>query len=254
MKRRPLVAGNWKMNMLYQDAQQLFGAINEASASLSGDVDIMIAPPGVYLRWFVKDSTARVTVGAQDVSHREESQGAFTGEMSAAILESAGIEYAIVGHSERRAYHGETDEIIQKKIQACVKAGLAPVYCCGENLDERESGRHFDVVRKQISTALNGFTAGELSKLVIAYEPVWAIGTGKTASSEQAQEMHAEIRKLISGLFGESYSKSLRILYGGSCKPSNAKEIFSQPDVDGGLIGGAALNAADFLDIIRAAS
>ncbi len=254
MKRRPLVAGNWKMNILYPEAKELFGAINEAAATLTGDVDIMIAPPSLYLRWFVKDSTARVTVGAQDVSQREETEGAFTGEISAAILASSGVEYAIVGHSERRAYHGETDEIIQKKIQACVKAGLTPVYCCGEKLDERESGRHFDVVRNQISTALKDFTASELSKLVIAYEPVWAIGTGKTASSEQAQEMHAEIRKLIHSLFGESFAKSLRILYGGSCKPSNADSIFSQPDVDGGLIGGAALKAKDFMDIIRAAS
>jgi triosephosphate isomerase len=251
--RKPLVAGNWKMNKLHHHATSLFRKLNDSAANFPKDVDVMIAPPAVYLSWFVQESTARLTVGAQDVSQQEAKEGAYTGEISAAILASTGVEYAIVGHSERRTYHGETDDIIRLKIDACTKAGIKPIYCCGENLEERESGRHFDVVRKQLSTALKGFTADVLSNLVVAYEPVWAIGTGRTASSEQAQEMHADIRNQLRSKFGDTLADETRILYGGSCKPSNADSIFSQPDVDGGLIGGAALVAQDFIAIIEAA-
>lgn len=250
--RKRLVAGNWKMNKTHREAMDLFEKLNEASAAMPAEVDVMIAPPALYLTRFAKNSTRKIEVGAQDVSHREEEEGAFTGEVSAAILKSAGVRYAIVGHSERRQYHGESDELIGKKIRACVKAGLTPVYCCGESLEERESDRHFEVVRKQVSTALSGFSAEELSKLVVAYEPVWAIGTGKTASAEQAQEMHADIRANLAELFGGEFAEKVRILYGGSCKPNNAEEIFGKPDVDGGLIGGAALKAEDFTAIIGA--
>ncbi len=250
--RKRLVAGNWKMNKTYREAMALFDKLNDAASSMPAEVDVMIAPPALYLTRFAKNSTKKIEVGAQDVSHREEEEGAFTGDVSAKILKSAGVRYAIVGHSERRQYHGESDEIIGKKIRACVRAELIPVYCCGEVLEERESGAHFDVVRKQLDTALSGFTAEELATLVVAYEPVWAIGTGKTASPEQAQEMHAEIRSFLKARFGDEFAEKVRILYGGSCKPSNAEEIFSQPDVDGGLIGGASLNADDFSAVIKA--
>lgn len=241
------------MNKLNREATALFRKLNERATSFPEQVDVMIAPPALYLSWFVKESTAKITVGSQDVSERTVAEGAYTGETSAEILASAGVEYAIVGHSERRTYHGETDELIRQKIEACIRAGLKPIYCCGENLDERESGRHFEVVRKQISTALRGFSAEELSNLVVAYEPVWAIGTGKTASSAQAQEMHEDIRKQLRNTFGAALADATRILYGGSCKPSNAADIFSQKDVDGGLIGGASLVAEDFIAIIDAA-
>jgi triosephosphate isomerase len=250
--RKLLVAGNWKMNKIGHDARDLFEALNREAISLPANVDVMIAPPALYLKWFTNDSTAKITVGAQDVSHRDEAEGAYTGEISAAMLQAAGVDYAIVGHSERRTYHGETDELIRKKIAACLSAGIAPIYCCGEVLAERESGRHIEVVRNQVQTALKDFSANDLAKLVVAYEPVWAIGTGKTASSEQAQEMHAEIRTLIGELLGQDFADKVRILYGGSCKPSNAASIFSQPDVDGGLIGGASLVANDFIAIIHA--
>lgn len=240
------------MNKIGYGSRDLFEALNREAVGLPTNVDVMIAPPALYLKWFADDSTAKITIGAQDVSPRDEAEGAYTGEISAAMLKAAGVDYAIVGHSERRSYHGETDELIRKKVAACISADIAPIYCCGEVLDERESGRHIEVVRNQVKTALKDFSSNDLSKLVIAYEPVWAIGTGKTASSEQAQEMHAEIRTLISEMLGQEFADRVRILYGGSCKPSNAASIFSQPDVDGGLIGGASLVAADFIAIINA--
>ena len=194
----------------------------------------------------------KIGLAAQDVSAHHE-PGAYTGEFSAEMLQSIGVEYAIVGHSERRLYHGETDEVISKKIKACIDSEVIPIYCCGENLEDREAGRHIEVVTGQIAEALKGYDRHDLKNLVIAYEPVWAIGTGKTASSEQAQEMHAAIRSFLGKSLGEDFANSVPILYGGSCKPSNAESIFSQPDVDGGLIGGAALNAADFISIVKAA-
>lgn len=239
------------MNKLSDTAKSLFEEICSYSDQF-GNVTVMVAPPALYLASFVESAPSRVWIGAQDVSaHGEE--GAYTGEFSAKMVESTGARYAIVGHSERRSYHGETDALIAEKIRACIDADIIPVYCCGETLADRESGNHVRLVQSQINEALYGFTAEELKTLIIAYEPVWAIGTGKTASSDQAQEMHAEIRNFISDKFDTNFAKGIRILYGGSCKPSNAKELFSQKDVDGGLIGGAALKADDFLAIIRAA-
>lgn len=240
------------MNKLKDSAKSLFEEINKHSYELPGDVSVIVAPPALYLAEFAKSSTSKVCIGAQDVSAHSE-EGAYTGEFSASMLKSAGGKYAIVGHSERRSYHGETDALIGKKIKACIDAAIIPIYCCGESLDQRESGRHEQVVHNQIKEALNGFTADDLASLVVAYEPVWAIGTGKTASTEQAQEMHKSIRNYLADLFGNEFADNVRILYGGSCKPSNAKAIFDQPDVDGGLIGGAALTADDFLAIISAA-
>jgi len=240
------------MNKLSDDAKSLFEEINAHSDAFPENVAVVVAPPSLYLANFAQAATSKVNVAAQDVSaHAEE--GAFTGEFSAAMLKSAGGKYAIVGHSERRSYHGETDTLISKKIRACVNAKIVPIYCCGESLEERESGKHVEVVQNQIKEALSGFTANELGTLVIAYEPVWAIGTGKTATTEQAQEMHLKIRMFLADKFGDAFANEIQILYGGSCNPSNAKAIMSQEDVDGGLIGGAALTAESFLSIIRAA-
>lgn len=250
--RRKLVAGNWKMNKTYHEAHALFDKLNDEASHMPASVDVMIAPPAPYLSWFAKNSTRKIEVGAQDVTERSDKEGAFTGETSAAILKSVGVHYAIVGHSERRTFHGEDDKLIAKKIAACLEVGLTPVYCCGEKLEEREANRHFEVVSQQINEALKGFTAEALASLVVAYEPVWAIGTGKTASPEQAQEMHAAIRTQLADIFGSEFASDLRILYGGSVKPENAAEIFSKPDVDGGLIGGASLKADDFIAIIKA--
>ncbi|HOP12794.1 MAG TPA: triose-phosphate isomerase, partial [Lentimicrobium sp.] len=187
--------------------------------------------------------------GAQNLSEHE--AGAYTGEISAAMIRSTGAEYVILGHSERRIYFGEHDQLIGKKIQQALRHELIPIYCCGEVLEEREAGRHFQVVEKQLSEALSGLDAGAFSKVVIAYEPVWAIGTGRTASPEQAQEMHAFIRKVLASRFGEPAANDTTILYGGSCNAANARELFANPDVDGGLIGGASLKAEDFVKIVN---
>ncbi|MCH2213580.1 MAG: triose-phosphate isomerase [Flavobacteriales bacterium] len=250
--RKPLVAGNWKMNKNHVDAKNLLQALVDRSNEIPSGVDVMVAPPSLYLSEMAGSANDSVLVGSQDVSSQQ-NDGAFTGEFSAAMLASAGVKYAIIGHSERRQYHGETDDLIREKIAACVVAGISPVYCCGEVLEERVSGDHVEVVSGQVTTALTGFTADELSDLVVAYEPVWAIGTGKTATAAQAQEMHAEIRNVLGELFNADFGNSIRILYGGSAKPANAKELFSQPDVDGGLIGGASLRADDFLAVVAAA-
>jgi triosephosphate isomerase len=212
----------------------------------------MIAPPAPFLSKLSESGSQIIGLGAQDVSAHED-EGAYTGEFSARMLRSAGVNYAIIAHSERRKFHGEDDALANQKIKACLNASIIPVYCCGETLDERESGKHIEVVKSQVKKALENLSESELDSLVVAYEPVWAIGTGKTATSEQAQEMHTEIRNTLSELFSENFAKNIRILYGGSCKPSNAESLFSQEDVDGGLIGGASLNAEDFLAIIRAA-
>ena len=240
------------MNKNHADAKELLRALLDRSSEIPSGVDVMVAPPSLYLSEMAGNATDAVAVGSQDVSAHQ-GDGAYTGEFSAAMLASASVRYAIIGHSERRQYHGETDDLIREKIAACVAAGIRPVYCCGEVLEERESGNHVDVVSGQVKTALNGFSSDELKDLVIAYEPVWAIGTGKTATSDQAQEMHAEIRKVLGEKFSKDFAESVRILYGGSAKPANAAELFSQPDVDGGLIGGASLKADDFLLVVQAA-
>ncbi len=240
------------MNKDYPAAAALLQDLNKSVASFPNGVEIMIAPPSAYLAVFTQIADGNLHIGAQDVSSHQD-DGAYTGEVNAAMLKSCGVTHAIVGHSERRAYHGEDDSLVGDKIAACVKAGITPVYCCGESLDEREAGKHFDVVKSQVLSALSKFEASELASLVIAYEPVWAIGTGKTASAEQAQEMHSEIRSTVSEKFGSDFASNMRILYGGSVKPDNAESIFGKPDVDGGLIGGASLKADDFLQIIKAA-
>jgi len=251
--RKHIVAGNWKMNKTFEEADDLINDIMDKLEGLTLDrnTEVVICPPFPYLEMASEyGDESYFAVGAQDVS--EQDSGAYTGEVSAAMLESLQLTYCIVGHSERRAYHHETDEIVARKVDQLLKYNLRPIVCCGEVLQEREEGRQFDVVKKQITDGLFHLSAEQFANIVIAYEPVWAIGTGKTATPEQAQEIHAFIRGLIAEKYGKEVADETSILYGGSCKPSNAKELFANPDVDGGLIGGASLKADDFIAIATA--
>lgn len=248
--RKHIVAGNWKMNKTFEQADDLINEIVEKleTTELDRNTLLILCPPFPYLEMtsdYANDSY--FMVGAQDVSSHEE--GAYTGEISAAMLDSMDLDYCIVGHSERRQYHGESNAMVAAKVDQLLKHDIKPIVCCGEVLAERESEKQFDVVKQQIVEGLFHLSAEQFSNIVIAYEPVWAIGTGKTATPEQAQEIHAFIRNLIAGKYGKEIAEDTTILYGGSCKPSNAKEIFAQADVDGGLIGGACLKADDFLAI-----
>ncbi len=246
--RKKIVAGNWKMNKTESESVWL---INEIKAQkLNKNVNVFIAPTFVNLASAVKSTkNSEIKVVAQNM--HESSSGAYTGEISAMMLLDIGVKHVILGHSERRAYFGETDELLKEKVQAALDAGLQVIFCLGEELDDRKSGVHFDVVKQQLSTALFDLDQLQWSQIILAYEPVWAIGTGETASPAQAQEMHAFIRSLLLKQYGQITAESTSILYGGSCKPANAKELFSQEDVDGGLIGGASLNANDFIKIIN---
>jgi len=251
--RKHIVAGNWKMNKTFDEADELISNIMDKleSTTLDRNTQVIVCPPFPFLEMTSDYSDdSYFAVGAQNVSDQE--SGAYTGEVSAAMLESMELDYCIVGHSERRAYYHETDEIVARKVDQLLKHNIRPIVCCGEVLEEREADRQFDVVKKQITDGLFHLTAEQFANIVIAYEPVWAIGTGKTATPQQAQEMHAFIRGLIAEKYGKEVADETSILYGGSCKPSNAKELFANPDVDGGLIGGASLNADDFIAIAQA--
>ena len=249
--RKPVVAGNWKMNKTVADAVALVQDLKLDLAEIRG-VDVIVCPPFTALKAVVDAvSGSRIYVGAQNM-HWEKS-GAFTGEISAEMLREIYVHYVILGHSERRQFFGETDEVVNKKTKAAHAANLKPIVCVGESLKEREAGKMFDVIEAQVRGSLNGLTKPELMNTIIAYEPVWAIGTGKTATSEQAQEVHAHIRKLLAAIGDDTVASSVRIQYGGSVKASNAKELFSQPDIDGGLIGGASLEQRSFMDIVKAA-
>ena len=247
--RKKIVAGNWKMNTLLKEGMELAKAVEKLEHEKTSDALVIIAPPYTHLSK-VKEMITNVRLSAQNCA--SESSGAYTGEISPSMLISVGAEYVILGHSERRSFYGEDNELLNKKVKLALAEGLKPIYCCGEVLEERESGRHFDVVRQQIMVGLKGLSADEIRRVVIAYEPVWAIGTGVVASSDQAQEMHHEIRIFLAGMYDDRLAGEMSILYGGSCKPSNASELFANPDVDGGLIGGAALKAEDFLAIVNA--
>jgi len=248
--RKKIVAGNWKMNKTYSEAKELIEKLAEYKKSNNTKCEVFIAPPALYLDAAKKIfQNVEIEVFSQDVS--KHSSGAYTGEISAEMLLSLGITGSIVGHSERRQYHNETDDNCNKKIKLLLENGLSPIYCNGETLEQRKSGEHFDVIKKQTQEALFSLSADEIKKVVIAYEPVWAIGTGETATSEEAQEIHAHIRGLIAEKYGQNVADEISILYGGSVKPDNAKKIFSEPDVDGGLIGGACLNIEDFTSIIK---
>jgi len=248
--RKKIVAGNWKMNKTYPEAKELIEKLAEYKKSNSTKCEVYIATPALYLD-IAKNIFQNVEIGifSQDVS--QHSSGAYTGEISAEMLLSLGITGSIVGHSERRQYHNETDDNCNKKVKSLLDNKLLPIYCNGETLEQRKSGEYFDVIKKQTQEALFSLSADEIKKVVIAYEPVWAIGTGETATPEEAQEIHAYIRGLIAEKYGQNVATEISILYGGSVKPDNAKEIFSKPDVDGGLIGGACLNIKDFLSIIE---
>ena len=247
--RKNIVAGNWKMNKSLAEGVQLAVDVNAAVES-AGELkcDVVIAPPFLHLTEVSKVAGNKVSVSAQNCA--AESSGAFTGEVSAAMLKSAGIPYVIIGHSERRTYYGETDDILAKKTDKALENGLKPIFCIGEELSQRDAGKHFDVVRGQIEKGLFHLSNEEFSKTVIAYEPVWAIGTGRTATAEQAQEMHAFIRKMIAEKYGDETANNTTILYGGSCNENNAQELFACPDIDGGLIGGASLAADKFVKIV----
>ncbi len=247
--RRKIVAGNWKMNLNYTDAVQLINEIN--LSDFNSNSELIVAPPSIYLASF-KDNQHLFSLSSQDVHYEE--NGAFTGEISAEMLSSLGVEYAIVGHSERRSMFNETDEIIFKKIKALLKQDIYPIFCCGELKEEREEGRAYDVVSNQLKYILSELNENQIRKMIIAYEPVWAIGTGLTASPNDAQMMHKHIRTLLANHFSFAVSEEVSILYGGSCKPENAREIFSQEDIDGGLIGGASLDCKSFLSIANSFS
>jgi len=247
--RTTFIAGNWKLNKTRPEAKALVEALKPLVAN-NAKVEVAVCPPFTALQTvgaLVKGTNIRL--GAQNCYH--EPSGAFTGEVSPAMLKDLGCDYCIVGHSERRQYFGETDEGVNKKAKALLAAGIMPIICVGETLAQREANETEKVVEKQVRGAYAGLTAADALKTVVAYEPVWAIGTGKTATSQQAQDVHQFIRGLLAKLFDQTTADAIRIQYGGSMKPSNAKELLSQPDVDGGLIGGAALKAEDFAGIVN---
>ena len=245
--RKKIVAGNWKMNTFPAEGVQLAKEVVAGRGEVCSCVNFIVCPPFTHLSEVAAAlKGSDVELGAQNCA--AEAKGAYTGEVAASMIAALGCKYVILGHSERRQYYGETSETLNKKMEQAYANGLTPIYCVGENLDEREAGKHFEVVKAQIEEVVYNLTAEQFAQLVIAYEPVWAIGTGKTATAEQAQEIHAYIRKVLADKFGAAAAEC-PILYGGSCKPSNAAELFAKEDVDGGLIGGAALKAEDFLAI-----
>ena len=248
-KRRPLIAGNWKMYKTPKEAAETARELDQRVASVVG-VDIMIAP--TYTALAAVNAViyqGPVALGAQNLFW--EAEGAYTGEISARMLKSVGCTYCIIGHSERRQYFAETDQTVNKKIRAAIEAQLIPVFCVGETEKEREAGQTFSVLDKQVQKGLEKLVSEELGSLVIAYEPVWAIGTGKTATDDQAQEAHQFIRSLVQKNFGDALAESIRILYGGSVKPANIAALMEMPDIDGALVGGASLDAESFSQIVK---
>ncbi|MDA9634822.1 triose-phosphate isomerase [bacterium] len=248
--RKKIVAGNWKMNLNYDEVGSLVDEILTLHSS-ENNVEVILSPPFVYLDKVIRSCANHdhVLVASQNCS--EYNNGAYTGEVSASMLNSMGVNYVIIGHSERRSVFNESNENLNLKITKALQNNLKIIFCCGENIDQRESGEYLQVIRKQLEETILSLEQKSLSRTVIAYEPIWAIGTGKTASSVQAQEIHSFIRSLISNKFGTEISNNTSILYGGSCKPINSKELFSQYDIDGGLIGGASLKSSDFVAIIN---
>ena len=238
------------MNTTKPEGKELAQEVAALSVGVPEHVGLIVAPPFTHLCAVNKAlAGSRVELSAQNCADHE--KGAYTGEVSVSMLKAVGCKWVILGHSERRQYYGETDEKLVVKVKLALEAGLGIILCVGENLEEREAGKHFDVCGAQIKNVLYNFTEEDMKHVIVAYEPVWAIGTGKTATAEQAEEIHAFIRKTLAEKFGAQVADDTTILYGGSCKPSNAKELFAQPDIDGGLIGGAALKAADFIEIAK---
>ena len=250
--RKNIVAGNWKMNNDINAGLKLASEIiNMANDEVRGSTVVVLAPPFIHL-----SSVAKLMEGAENIhlsaqNCNDHSSGAYTGEVSVDMIKSVGADHVIIGHSERREYYGESNEMLKNKVDLALEAGLTPIFCCGETLETREAGDHFDFVCNQLTESIFHLGAEDFSKLVIAYEPIWAIGTGVTASSDQAQEMHAKLRAHIAEKYSGEIADNTSILYGGSCKPDNAEELFACPDVDGGLIGGASLKSRDFVDILK---
>lgn len=248
--RKNIVAGNWKMNKNLQEGIALAKELNAALTADKPNCDVVICTPFIHLASVADLVDGNIIgVGAENCANK--ASGAYTGEVSAEMVASTGAKYVILGHSERRAYYGETVAQLEEKTKLALANGLTPIFCIGEVLEEREANKQNEVVAEQLASVFS-LSAADFSKVILAYEPVWAIGTGKTATPEQAQEIHAHIRSLIASKYGAEVADNTSILYGGSCKPSNAKELFSNPDVDGGLIGGASLAATDFKGIIDA--
>jgi triosephosphate isomerase len=248
--RDQIVAGNWKMNKNLDQGLALVAEIQQFMLERSATADVVIlAPPFIHLASMVQTVTQTNGLHLSAQNCHQEEAGAYTGEVSASMLRSLGVEYVILGHSERREYFSESNQLLAAKVKAALNQDLKPIFCCGEPLSIRESNQQEAFVNQQLSESLFDLPAESIAKIVLAYEPIWAIGTGKTASAEQAQEMHASIRAHLEQQYGQEVSQGISILYGGSCKPSNAREIFAGEDVDGGLIGGASLNAADFMAI-----
>lgn len=250
--RNKIVAGNWKMNLDYQQGVSLFSEIvNMVKDEVIARQQVVICSPFIHLHSIAQlaNGAPQVAIGAQNIYFEE--AGAYTGEVSAVQVKSAGATYVILGHSERRAYFGEDDYVLSKKVDAALKHGLIPIFCIGETREERESGQYFDVISEQLNKGVFHLSNEDFEKVVLAYEPVWAIGTGLTASPEQAQEVHAFIRNAVAEQYNQDLANNTTILYGGSCNPKNAPDLFSQPDIDGGLIGGASLKSRDFVDIVK---
>lgn len=251
--RKPIIAANWKMNMPPKEAEQFLNAFLGELGDLTEVADVVIAPPFVSIPLALeKASGSRVGIAAQNVSDQD--NGAFTGEVSTSMLQGMGVQYVIIGHSERRMLYGESNQIINAKIKKALSADLVPIFCIGETLEERDAGKLETVLCEQITQGLDGISENDVKKIVTAYEPVWAIGTGRTASAEQAQDAHAFVRSVLAELYSNQVAETIRIQYGGSMKAANAAELIAQPDIDGGLVGGASLEAQSFLDLIRAAT
>ena len=250
--RKNIVAGNWKMNTTLQEGVKLASEVDEALKTIEPNCDVIICVPFTHLASVnaIITNPKKLGLGAENCADHK--SGAYTGEVSAAMVASTGAQYVILGHSERRQYYGETAETLREKVALALENGLTPIFCIGEVLEEREANKHFDVVKAQIEDGLFNLSAEDFGKIILAYEPVWAIGTGKTATADQAEEIHAYIRGVIADKYGKEVADNTSILYGGSCKPSNAKELFAKPDVDGGLIGGASLKCDDFMGIVKA--
>ena len=251
--RPQIVAGNWKMNNDLHEGRKLTQSIKELQGDIPADVTVILAPPFIHLAEISREiMDTPLKLSAQNCAI--EGKGAFTGEVSASMIRSTGAQYVIIGHSERRSYYNETDDVIYKKIQLALKNDLYPIVCCGESLSQRENSQYFPVVEDQLEKTVFKLSSEDFGRVILAYEPVWAIGTGKTATPEQAQEMHGFIRQKIQENFSRDAGDNTAILYGGSCKPSNAAELFAQPDIDGGLIGGASLKSRDFIEISKSFS
>ncbi len=249
--RKNIVAGNWKMNTTVPEGVALAKEVNEALKGFKANCDVIICVPFTHLCPVAGEIDANILgLGAENCA--DHASGAYTGEISAPMIASTGAKYVILGHSERRQYYGETSETLREKVALALANGLTPIFCIGEVLSERENGTYNEVVKRQVEEGLFNLSPEDFSKIILAYEPVWAIGTGKTATADQAEDMHAHIRAVIAEKYGKEIADNCSILYGGSCKPSNAAELFAKPDVDGGLIGGAALKCADFMGIVKA--